>query len=236
MKALSLLTLSLCLALAPAASAATLFYDFGDSNNQTPGNYNQIVVNPPGQLELLDSIDSTGASTGIAVSVSGFFNGSNQSGPNPATGDAGAIFAGEATADNAFGHAGEFGTNPLTPEGTVAFTGLDGSGLTTYDFTIFASRLGATNVRDALYEVTGANSGSAVLDASGNEGSVVTVSGIIPTASGEITLTAEPGPNNDSSQLFYYLGALRVESNPIPEPTTLALVGLLGVGIAARRR
>lgn len=237
MKRVFSLALILGLSAAQSASAATVFYDFGDSNQQTAGNYNNLVVNPPGVLSLPDSVDSTGASTGITVAMSGFYIGSNLSGPTSPSGDAGAIFAGQATRDNTFGHELPFGGNPLTPQGTVLFGGLDGSGATSYDFTIFASRQGANDIRDALYTITGATSGSGVLDASNNVSEVVTISGIIPNAQGQITLTAEKGPNNNNASRFYYLGAIRLESSPaIPEPTSLVIAGLAGMGLLIRRR
>lgn len=215
--------------LVSTATAATLLYDFGDSNQQTLGNYNNIVVNPPGVLSILNSLDSTGAPTGISVTASGFFNGSNQTGTNaanPVSGVAATIFDPQATRDNAFGHAAAFGTNPLTPQATVLFSGLDGSGATTYDFTFFAARIGVTDIRDALYDVTGANNGSAVLNASGNTSNVAIVSGITPTAAGNITLLVSPGPNNNSASRFYFLGAIQLVSNTVPEPTSLGLACL----------
>lgn len=231
------LALVLGLAAVQSASAATVFYDFGDSARQTPGNYNNIVMNPPGVLSLADSIDSNGSPTGIAVNVSGFFNGSNQTGATAPTGDAAAIFSAEATRDNAFGHALAFGMNPLTPQGTVVFSGLDASGATAYDFTIFAGRIGINDIRDARYDLTGANSASVVLDASNNVSQVVTAAGIIPNASGIVTLQASPGPNNTSASRFYFLGAIRLESNPaIPEPTSLVIAGLAGATLLFRRR
>jgi hypothetical protein len=231
------LALVLGLAAVQSASAATVFYDFGDSAQQTPGNYNNVTVNPPNDtLNLLNSIDSTGASTGITLAMSGFFTGSNQNGPTTPTGDA-AIFSGQATRDNAFGHAAAFGVNPLTPMGTVVFGGLDGSGATAYDFTFFASRTGVSDNREALYSLTGANSGSTTLNASGNTSQVATAAGIIPTSAGVITLNVSPGANNNSASQFYYLGAIRLESSPaIPEPTSLAIAGLAGAALLFRRR
>jgi hypothetical protein len=230
------LALVLGLAAVQSASAATVFYDFGDSAQQTPGNYNNVSVSPPTSLSLLNSVDSTGASTGITVEVSGFFNGSNQNGPVMPTGDA-AIFSGQATRDNAFGHAAAFGNNPLTPMGTVVFGGLDASGATAYDFTFFASRTGVTDNREALYSLSGANSGSTTLNASANTSQVATAAGIIPNGAGVITLNVSPGTNNNSASQFYYLGAVRLESSPaIPEPTSLVIAGLAGATLLYRRR
>jgi hypothetical protein len=232
------LALVLGLAAVQSASAATVFYDFGDSSQQSSAaTYNNVTVNPPNDtLNLLNSIDSTGASTGITLAMSGFFTGSNQNGPTTPTGDA-AIFSGQATRDNAFGHAAAFGVNPLTPMGTVVFGGLDGSGATAYDFTFFASRTGVADNREALYSLTGANSGSTTLNASGNTSQVATAAGIIPTSAGVITLNVSPTANNTSASKFYYLGALRlVSSSAIPEPTSLVIAGLAGATLLFRRR
>ena len=45
-------------------SAATLYFDFGDSAQTTANNYNNIIVNPPGVLSIANSIDSTGSANG----------------------------------------------------------------------------------------------------------------------------------------------------------------------------
>ncbi len=236
-----MIAMAVCLAFSSVASAATLFFDFGDSGQTTVSPpaanvYNNIIVNPPGVLSIADTVNSTGANTGISINVSGFFNGSNQSGPTSPSGNAGAIFDGQATRDNAFGHAGTFGTNPLTPQATIALSGLDGSGLTTYDFTFFGSRQGATDNRETKYDVTGANNGFALLNTTANVSEVVSVTGITPTAGGNITLLVSPGPNNNNSSLFYYLGAMRIVSTTIPEPATFGLFALAGIACVVSRR
>lgn len=238
MKRMICFALTAVLASGTSLQAATLFYDFGDgaANRTTPGNYNNIIVSNPATLSIADSVDSTGASTGISIEASGFFAGSNQSGPGVAGGDAAAIFESTAYVDNAFGHTGTFGTNPLTPMGTVTLGGLDGSGATTYDFTIFASRTGATDNRETKYDFAGANSGVAYLDTANNLSEVVNVNGIVPTAGGVITLQVSPGPNNTNSSGFYYLGAMRVVSNVIPEPASIGLMCVAACGLLTTRR
>jgi hypothetical protein len=227
MKARLAATLAAVLVAVAPASAASLFFDFGDSNQTTPGNYNNFIMNPPVTGSIANAIDSTGASTGIGATVSGFFNGSNTTGTATPTGAAAALFHPQATRDNAFGHAAAFGTNPLTPEGTVAFTGLDPS--TAYNFTIFAARIGVTDIREAKYVVTGANSGMALLNASGNTSNLAVISGIFPTAGGTIDLKASPGPNNNSTSQFYFLGALELAAVPEPSAGLSAVVGVLGL-------
>lgn len=217
-------------------SAASVFFDFGDSGQPTGGNYNNFFMNPPQTGSIASAIDENGAATGIGVTVSGFFNGSNQTGTtaaSPPTGAA-AIFDPQATRDNAFGHAAAFGTNPLTPVGTVAFTGLDPA--LPYTFTIFAARLGVTDVREAQYDVTGANAGSALLNATNNTSNVAVIADIFPTAAGTIQLQASPGPNNTSASRFYFLGALELSTIPEPCGALVGLSGALAAVGAARRR
>lgn len=211
-----------------AAVAAPLYVDFGDSGQLTAGNVNNIT---PSTLSLPNSVDSSGAATGIGISASGFFNGSNQSGTQAPMGAA-AEFDVQTTRDNLFGHTGAFGTNPLTPQGTVLLTGLDGSGATAYDLSFFGSRMGVTDNRETQYAANGV---TVLLNTSNNETEVAVAGGVVPNAAGEITILVEPGPANDNSAGFYYLGAMRV-SETVPEPTAIGLLSLAGVALFRRRR
>lgn len=234
MKWISSLALLVGLALGQCVTAATVFVDFGDSTQTTAGNYyNDIIVNAPTTLSIADMIDSTGASTGAGISISGFFPGSNLTGHTAPTGAA-AIFAATATRDNAFGHTGPFSGNDNAPLGTVSLTGLNPS--QTYDFTFFASRIDVTDNRETQYDVSGANSGIAFLDASNNASSIVVVSGIQPTGAGTVSIAVSAGPNNNNGSKFYYLGAMMISSAAIPEPTSALLAALAGIGFLFRRR
>lgn len=215
------------------AYGTVVFIDFGDSSQITPGNYNNIVVNPPGTLDIPNLVDDTGAGTGIGVAVSGFFNGSNTTGTTTPSGDA-AIFAPTATRDNGFGHAAAFGSNPLTPVGTVVFSNLDVN--YNYDFAIFGSRIGATDNRETKYSIVGLNAADALLNTSGNVSNIVSLLAMKPTAAGTLTLTIEPGPNNTSASQFWYIAALRMTAVVVPEPVTASLlVGVFTLGVLRRR-
>lgn len=230
-----------CVALfAHSASATSVFFDFGYSNQGSAGsNYNDVNVDgptggPAQPIVVTNLIDSTGANTGIDLSLSGFFRGGNNNGTQTPTGVAASIFVPSATRDNAFTHVGDWGTPPTkNPKGSVVLTGLNDS--TAYDFTMFASRMGVTDNRETLYTVTGSNSASATLNAANNTSDVATISGIYPSG-GSITLNVEKGPNNTNGVGFAYLGALRMEYTAVPEPTTLGLLGLSSLGLVFRRR
>lgn len=215
------------------ANAATILYDFGDSSQITAGNYNNITVNTnvPPVLSIADSIDSTGASTGIGLSVSGFYPGSNQNGTTAPTGAA-AIFDAQATRDNAFGHTGAFGGNPDASLATVSLTGLNPA--LSYDFTFFGSRTSVTDNRETQYVVAGGNASTAYLNASANTSNVAIAAGIIPTASGTVSIQVSAGPNNNNGSKFYYLGAMQIQY--VPEPASLGLMSIALVAAAGLRR
>ncbi|MHC4207260.1 MAG: hypothetical protein ACYSTT_21610 [Planctomycetota bacterium] len=83
-----------------------------------------------------------------------------------------------------------------------------------YDFTFYASRMGARDNRETGYTVTGANTGFAALNPSFNEEQFVMVAGIEPDSTGQITIELAPTANNVNSYHFTYLGVLKVEPKP----------------------
>lgn len=229
---------------AHSAAATTLFFDFGYDDSLSSGsNYNDVIVDGvgggrPQPIELLNTIDSTGASTGIGLSASGFYHGGNPNGTSAPSGDA-AIFVSSATRDNAFTHVGQWGPEPTNPKAELVLTGLDNS--TAYDFTFFASRMNVSDNRETMYTVVGSSTAVAYLDAANNVSNVATVNGIYPDA-GSITINFEAGPNNNNQTgavltRFAYLGAMRVEYTAIPEPGSLVILsaGALLVLVRPRR-
>lgn len=216
-------------------SATTMFFDFGDSNQPSAAsNYNDVVMNGnPQPIVFANTIDSTGIATGIGLTVSGFFPGSNQNGTTTPGGAAGSTFIATATRDNAFTHVSSFGGQTTNPTGLLVFTGLDNSAA--YNFTFFGSRTGVTDNRETKYTVTGSNSNFALLNTSNNTDTTVDVTSIFPAA-GSISITVEAGPNNNNGTTkFAYLGALRVE-RVIPEPSTVGLLAATSLGMFFRRR
>lgn len=243
--------------MAVTCNAATLRFDFGQPNSptenyhQAPGNYNHVFA--VGQvLTPSDAIDITGASTGIGLTITGVNGnpGFNNVGPNfdgvgsinhPGTPTgAAAIFHPNATRDSLFGHSDNFNVGSPRPKATLVFTGLDGSGATTYDFTFFASRMGvgAGDTRPTRYSVAGVNTGESILNVGNNNSEVAIVSGITPTAAGELTITVDSAaPLEQAGARFFYLGAMQIESSAvIPEPTTIGLMSLAGVFALGWRR
>lgn len=222
-----------------SAPASVLFFDFGD---QAAANISAAPTNniTPAQLPVVNATDSSGSATTISLATAGFNPGSNQNGTTLPLGDA-AIFSllPNATKDNLFGHTQAFSPAPALPKATLTFSGLDITGNTTYKFDFFASRTGVAlpaDVRTTLYSVTGLNSGSAILDAANNTSNIATVTGIVPNASGIITVDLQAAASNTNPTGFYYIGALRLTTTAVPEPSAAALLGLALMTPLSRRR
>ncbi|WP_309381910.1 PEP-CTERM sorting domain-containing protein [Cerasicoccus frondis] len=229
------------LALAPALLTAqtTVLIDFNgqDSDPTTgqPDTWNNPVnpgldVTIPYEL-VADLLDSTGSGTGITLSINDAFHGRNTagsvSGPFPGTATYDSFYTANDTWEPTPGETLDNGF------GILEFSGLDP--LKTYDFTVYASRIGGTDNRETEYAFDGANSSTVYLNVAGNVSNTVIASGLTPTAGGIITLTVAAGPNNTTSQQFAYLGA--IEMTVIPEPGYMALlVGALATGFVMWRR
>ncbi len=193
----------------PAADTQIVFFDFGGAGLQTPGNYNNVTQV---QSPVVNAIDSNGVATGISLTVTdAFWPGWNQDGTTSPTGD-GAIFDPQATRDSLFGCTVTF-SGHLEPTAAFALDGLSTAPGVSYTFTFYASRMGVTDNRETAYSVTGANSGLAYLNVANNVSNVAVVSDIQPDATGRITVSLGPGPNNTNFFGFYYIGALRVVRN-----------------------
>lgn len=193
--------------------AQALLFDFGASATPTgngpspddPANYWNNVTDSIGgtvnaQVSNLVATDNT--PTGMNLVILSRFNGSNTNGTLAST-----LFPPDATRDSLFGNTETFsGLSNIFPK--FKLTGLDP--LLTYDFTFYASRTGVSDNRETTYTVAGSNSGLGTLNAANNSDAFVTVPGIAPTASGEITISLAPSAKNNNANHFTYLGVMKV--------------------------
>jgi hypothetical protein len=224
-----LLTAAAGLAAALSVQANTLFFDFGDHNQQTGAllNYNNVTIT---NLSIANAIDSTGAGTGIGLTASGFNPGSNLNGTTAPVAPAN-MFDPQATRDNLFGHTANFNQPAPLPLGVLTLTGLNPTA--TYDFTFFGSRTGVSDNRETKYDVLG--TGFALLDTANNTANVAAVLGATSDAFGNLTVNVTKGPNNNNSSGFFYLGAMQIVAVPEPSSMALAVLGGFGLMIAGRR-
>jgi hypothetical protein len=191
----------------------TAYIDFGsaDATTSTQGSGDLLYWNnltgsigssDTGVLSNLVSTD--GFESDLAIQMVARFGGVNEAGTLLST-----IYPVSATRDSLFGNTEEFqGLTDVYPIFMV--TGLDPA--VPYDFTFYASRMSTGgDIRETLYTVTGATVAETTLNASENLDQTASVFGMQPNAFGEVTIALTPGPNNNNSLHFTYLGALQIE-------------------------
>lgn len=176
----------------------SILIDFGD--NLTPAPW--INITDPQAGSATDMVSKFGIETGIDVTINDAFNNINRTGVTDADPSLG--FPVTVTADNFFGNVAEFGGQEQ-PTGAMDFTDLDTSKV--YTFTIFASRAGVNDQREAKYTITGAGVDTMLLNATDNRDMAAVIS-MKPDETGTINLLAEPGPNNDNGSGFYFIGGV----------------------------
>lgn len=222
-----------------SAWAAPIYLDITNSTG-TSGGWNMLGITDSGASgagglgqTVANMIDTNSNSTGISAEITQRFNGLNSSGTSSPSGAAAEF--GDHGADGGYGNfdAPFPGGNEVTIQNSqITFSNLIDTN--TYDFTFFASRLSVSDNRETLYELIGQNTDSATLNPSNNTSNVATVIGISPDINGQIVLNITEGANNTNSTGFYYLGALKIVA--VPEPASIALIGVGGLVVLTRRR
>ena len=223
-----------------SAPAQSFLFDFGAAATPTdhaaspddPVNYwnnvtDATAINPAGQLTNLVTINNSSSTLGFQMLSR--FGGANTVGTTAST-----LFPVDATRDSLYGNTELFsGLANIFP--SFKLTGLDlGS---TYSFSFYASRTGVSDNRETGYTINGGNNGFVGFNPANNvDGISTTVSGILPTASGEITISLAPTANNNNANHFTYLGVMRVDAVPEPSSWLLALGGVGLLMVVNRRR
>ncbi|WP_082316513.1 T9SS type A sorting domain-containing protein [Mangrovimonas sp. ST2L15] len=194
------------------------YIDFGGSSNTTSGNWNNIVVSSQNEEGLTANlIDDSGADMGILFTLTDSFDHINSNGTSSPNGAL--PFPSSASMDSFFGETESGFNGNVNPSGGFTLSNLDPA--LYYSFSVFSSRSGVSDNRETLYTVEGATTDSQALNPANNTTNTANILNIQPNGSGEIVLTAEPGPNNNNSFGFYYLGAVQliVSETPISDTT-----------------
>lgn len=227
----SLTAVLFTLVVAAPASATTLLFDFGRTNLQTPGNWNNVVPATTTLFALFDSDGGIYGTAGLEITDTFFQTGEpSQLGSENPAGDA-ASYPVEATDDYFFGHTTPFAGADPNPLGQVKLFNLEAD--KSYNFTFFGSRQTVNDNRETAFAVDGANSLSGALAVSNNNTEVLRLDGITPDGNNEIFVSVSPGPNNDNSNGFYYIGLMQVDV--VPEPTSLLLMLAGGMAVLTSR-
>lgn len=200
------------------AQQKTVLVDFGTSTTVVPWN---TLSNPvSGVIDNLK--DTSMEATGIRLFVSDAFSNINQSGT---TESSLLDYSSLVSNDSFYGNAQSF-AGAIEPTAGITLEGLDPE--KDYEFTFFASRMGAADVRETQYDITGTTTLTRVLDVSQNTNTLVTAH-MKPRADGTISIAVSAGANNTNSFGFFYLGAMTLtfegDARPVNEETVLVDFG-----------
>ena len=223
------------MALASASQAETVLVDFStatpepgvaDSNGNrwnTVGTVgtNSVAANFPATA----LIDTTGASVPWQIAYTGSGNTNTGFGGNGINGPAGPAPLDQSFAviDGIFSQ--NSGGNGVA---TITYTGLAANSV--YNLSLIGGR--ASSGEDGVITVTtGTGPGGALL----NDGTVLSFAAT-SDASGSIAFTFNEGVNTSNVFNGSTLNAMSITGTTIPEPTSLALLGLGGLLVARRRR
>ncbi|WP_296382753.1 GDSL-type esterase/lipase family protein [Winogradskyella sp.] len=180
-----------------SAQTETIYMDFGTPGaNESAAPWNNITNNVSGTINNL--INSNAVETGIGFSIIDAFAGINSSGttsPDPSLN-----FIGPATNDSFYGTSSDSGS--LTFNNLVVGK--------QYTISVFGSRTGVSDNREASYTIDAQSTQTINLDASQNTSNTATAS-FYPKADGTIIINVSTGPNNDNSSGFFYLGVIELE-------------------------
>ena len=202
----------------PDPSTRSLLFDFGGANTTVRGSspddplnsWNNVTatIGASDSGQLLNVVAADNTPTDIDLVMIRRFNGANENGTTAA-----APVPTDATRDSLFGNTETFsGLANIFP--SFKLTGLLPS--LSYSFTFYASRMGVGDNRTTGYTVTGANAGFATLNVANNVTNFAIVSGLRPTAAGEITISLAPTAANNNANHFTYLGVLKVQPALVP--------------------
>lgn len=188
--------------------------DFGSADKITE-DWNNITDPEEGVIHRL--INDRGETTNIKIEITEPFNNINSNGLKA---DADLGFPEDASSDSFYGNVGEFQGKEV-PQAELTLSNLDPE--LPYSFTFLATRE-ATDNRETKFTVEGDSTSIGLVDASKNPPETAQVENIYPASDGTITITVEPGENNDNAQNFYYLNAMKVEYPRVEDRKSLRVL------------
>lgn len=179
--------------------------NFGEVRTADP-TWNDIT---PALRTHTNILDCNMNPTGILVTFSGDFGGSNRNGAPYTTTKM--LMPADVSASSLWGYAaGKFGGGNPRQSATLRLSHLNPE--LKYEFTIFSSRDKCQDFRQTSFVVQGEETQADDIQSANNSVETVTIKGVRPTADGNVTITVMPGSGNNSPNRFYYLNAMTIKS------------------------
>lgn len=175
--------------------------DFGSPTMISGVEWNKMYISYDSIVYLNNSL---AIPTGITLKIHDTFNGVNRKGTSSP--DASLGFDPLATGDSFFGNTGVF-NDVVEPTGGITLNGLKPN--IEYTFTFFASRMDVSDNRETKYQVIGKTTEEVLLNSANNTSHTAVVENMLPDGD-SIVINVSPGPNNDNSLGFFYLGLMRI--------------------------
>ena len=180
--------------------------NFGAGHTSDPA-WNDIT---PALRTHLSIVDSNMNPTGILLTITGDFGGSNRNGATYTTTKM--LMPSDVSQSSLWGYAaGKFGGQGPRQSATLRFSHLNPE--LKYEFTFFSSRDNCQDFRQTSFIVQGDDTKADAVQSANNSKETAVVKGIRPTSDGQITLTVMPGSYNNSPNLFYYLNAITIKTH-----------------------
>ena len=179
--------------------------NFGADQTDDPA-WNDIT---PALRTHTNIVDGNMNPTGILVTCTGDFGGSNRNGAPYTTTKM--MMPADVSASALWGYAaGKFVGGGPRQSATLRFSHLNPN--LTYDFTFFSSRVNCQDFRQTSIIVQGEDTKADAIQSANNSKETVTVKGIRPATDGQVTVTLMPGSYNTSPNRFYYLNAMTIKA------------------------
>jgi hypothetical protein len=210
---------SLCAVLLSSAAGtapprvAEILIDFGHDNLTSGGAlpaWNDVTPDSmPGPFDL---VDSSGLRTEVQLSFlpNETFGRVTLLGASAAV--PGSELEGLGWPDTAISDGLYSSVTPWALDAEFTLSGLDPD--STYDFTLLASEMGASDQLATEYSVSGANLAAAILEPADNAADVVVLRGIIPDDDGLVEFRVRAATTNTKPERDFYLNAMRIEGFP----------------------
>ena len=179
--------------------------NFGPDHTSDPA-WNDIT---PALRTHTDITDSNMNPTGIVLTFTGDFGGSNKNGAAYTT--TRMLMPADVSQSSLWGYAaGKFGGQGPRQSATLRLSHLNPE--LTYEFSLFSSREGCLDFRQTSFVVQGEDTQADAVQSANNASETVVIKNIRPTADGQVTLTVMPGSYNNSPNMFYYLNAMTIKA------------------------